>query len=151
MTTPTTTMMRVPVRTWQEKAILCSVIGGPLLGLHESQGIYLGNVAEQLYDETSTDQLIDAYLESRAPITVIEQLLATLRQITPAPDAALAVPAEFGLLERLDEEIQELAGLNVSEFLPHVKHADQRQVAEATVIAIDLRETVAANGEAGGA
>jgi hypothetical protein len=36
----------------------------------------------------------------------------------------------------------------VSDFLPHVAHASQRQVAEATIVAMDLQETVAQLHEA---
>jgi len=137
----TATMIRVPVRTWQVKAILAAMIGAPLSGLYdERSGTYLAGAAEQLRDSSTTDALIDAYAEERAPIAAIEELLFALRSLTPGPEAVLEVPSEYGLLEKLDGVIDELAGEKVSGYNPHVQVANQRQVAEATIIAIDLRD-----------
>jgi hypothetical protein len=158
MTTATETSTRVPVRTWQEKAILCSAIAARLTGLHEAHD-WLGSseVRTELVDEAATDRRIDAYMDSVAPIVAIEQALAALRATTPGPDASIEVPAimsdtsystdeppgQFGLLENLNEVIEYLVECDVEKFLPHVDHPPQRAIAEATVVAIDLRDELA--------
>ena len=63
MTTATETSIRVPVRTWQEKAIVVSVLCSPLAGLWEGFDGYVGGVHDHLYASTSTDELIDTYFK----------------------------------------------------------------------------------------
>jgi hypothetical protein len=144
MTTATSTAIRVPVRTWQEKAILAAAISSPLAGMWEGFDGHVGFCHDQLLNKDATDRLIDRYFGERPEITIIENLLRSLRAITLGPDAVLEVPTEFGLLEGLDDEIKDMSSLDVSELLPHVDHPDQREMAAATIVAIDYQQTIAA-------
>jgi hypothetical protein len=145
MTTATSTPIRVPVRTWQEKAILASAISSPLADLWEGFDGHVGFSYDHLLNTDATDHLIDEYFNQRPEITIIENLLRSLRAITPGPDVVLEVPAEFGLLKGLDEEIKDMSS-DVSELLPHVERPGQREMAAATVVAIDLLDDLVTGG-----
>lgn len=138
MTTTAARSMRVPVRTWRERAILAAAIGTPLYGLWEQLDGELGSASDHLLDEGATDGLIDSYFERRPGILVIEQLLKALRTIVPGPDAVLEVPAGYDVCKALAEEVSDMASYDVEALLPHVKHPSRREMAEATIVAIDL-------------
>jgi hypothetical protein len=142
MTTATETTIRVPVRTWKEKAILASVLSRPLAGLREGFNGYVGGVHEHLSASTATDELIDGYFAGRPEIESIEAALRSLRQIAPGPDATLEVPASLSLLEVLDDEIQHLVTTDVEELLKG-PYPSRRELAAATIVAIDLRDELA--------
>jgi hypothetical protein len=145
-TAATATAIRVPVRTWREKAILASTIGEPLAGHYEQLGASnfgLPCVERLLHDDQAVDCAIDAYTENecRTSIASIERLLEALRDVAPGPDATLELPDGFQLLANLEELIDELANCNVRDMLVEVP--TQRDIAEATVLAIDLRDELA--------
>jgi hypothetical protein len=110
----------------------------------EHEGLrWLGDLSKELVDDAATDRLIDNYMDEVEPIAEIERLLAALRSISPGPDAVLDVPTGFGLLPKLDRQIEYLVEYDVKQLLPHVEHPPQRAIAEATVMAIDLRAEIA--------
>jgi hypothetical protein len=131
--------MQVPVRTWREKAILASVLCNPLSSLWDGFDGYVGGVHAQLYASSSTDDIIDEYFGRRPQVDAIESLLRSLRGIAPGPDATLEVPPGFPLLEKLDEEIRDLVSTDVDELLKG-PYPSRREIAEASIVAIDLRE-----------
>lgn len=137
----TATTIRVPVRTWLEKAILASTIAGPLTGLWEGFNADAGFYHDHLMGPSATDQIIDGYFGRRPEILVIERALRDLRAITPGPDAVLEVSPEVGLVGHLDNEIEHLVSCDVDELL--VEHPSRREIAEALIVAIDLRDEIA--------
>jgi hypothetical protein len=149
MTTATT--IRVPVRTWQEKAILAAAIGAPLRYIETNHDAFeLGETYVHLLAEVATDGLIDEYFhklpEGSVDVRAIEHALRSLRAMAPGPDAVLEIPADLGLLKMLDEQIADLVSLDVEGLMPHVEHPDRRTMAEATLVAIDLRDELVRRG-----
>jgi hypothetical protein len=134
MTTATAT--RVPVRTWQEKALVASAICNPLNGLWEGFDGHAGFVHDHLLDRNASDRLIDSYFARRPEIVLIEGLLRTLRDVEPGPDAALTIPGEFDIVKALSDEIDHMTETDVNELV--VDHPSRRAVAEAIIVAIDL-------------
>lgn len=143
MTTATETTTRVPVRTWQQKAILASALCSHLAGLWEGFNGYIGGPHEQFYASTSSDDLIDVYFNRRPEIESIEAVLRSLRQVTPGPGVTVEVPTSFPLLEELDNAIQHLVTTDVEKLLKG-PYPSRRQIAEATIVAIDLRDELVA-------
>jgi hypothetical protein len=137
----TATDIRVPVRTWQEKAVLATAIGAPLYSLTDSND-HVGGGNEFLAGPEAANILIDAYRDRRAEIRSTEALLYALRDIEPGPDSVLVVPGEYGVVEALSRAIEELVETDISRLYAHAQMTSQRQIAEATVVAIDLRDGV---------
>jgi hypothetical protein len=138
MTTATDTTMRVPVRTWQEKAILAAAISNGHGGRYEEFDGHIGWATDLLDGGGAVDNAIDAFEERRAEIADRERLLSSLRRIAPRHDAALEVPADLPLLAMLNATIGELVEADARS-----EQINQRQIAEATITAIDLRDELA--------
>lgn len=132
--------IRVPVRTWREKAILAAAIASPLGGLWEAFDAHIGFSHDHLMRPDRTNQIIDDYFARRPEIVCIEAVLRHLRAITPGPEMILEVPVEVDVLKQLDAEIQHLASTDVDELLGD--HPSRREAAKALIEAIDLRAAV---------
>jgi hypothetical protein len=148
MTTVTTPMMYVPVRTWREKAILAAAIASPLSGFWEAFDCHAGFIHDHLAAPGATDDLLDGYFGSRPELELVEGLLRTLRSTVPGPESMLEVPGEFDLVQELSDEVAHLASQDVEDRAP-----GRREAAKATIVAVDLLaevETIraAAGGDA---
>ncbi len=137
----TATIIRVPVRTWQEKAILAAAIGDGLSGAWERFDGHAGSNFDHLVDSSATDTLIDDYFGRRPEILMAEEILRALRRITPGPGSTIDIPLEARLLKRLDSEISDMAEMDIDSIL--VPHPSRREMAEALIVAIDLRDELA--------
>ncbi|MGH2904278.1 MAG: hypothetical protein ACRDK7_11965 [Solirubrobacteraceae bacterium] len=147
------TTIRVPVRTWQQKAILASMVVHQLRSLYEEKERFIcGDIYDHLMDETATDRLIDSYVGEGTEIVAAERLLFDIRAVVPGPDAALGIPEGYNLAARLEATIDDLCELDVDSLLPHVEHPSRREMAAATIVAIDLRDELSGKPvEIGGA
>jgi hypothetical protein len=149
MTTTTTTQaaQQVPVPTELAKTVLGITFGSALdaqldpVTMDMNPG-EIGN--NNSFIANGADDVISKYLTDMQRFHDVETLLLSLRGLKPGKDATITVPDDFGLLEMLDSTIESLAEDKVSIHGP----VTQRQVAEATIAAIDLQETVAQLREA---
>jgi hypothetical protein len=142
---------RVPVRTALEKAILAVTFAQAVHSEAEALGrddglddLWCGTKAWS--EPNGTDQMIDRCQGRREGLRRAEELLDALRALTPGKDAGVDVPGCYGLLERLDNTIQSLKETDADDLIGC--ECTQRQIAEATIAAIDLQETVAQIQEA---
>ena len=147
MTTVTATrqgVRQVPVPTELAKAILGYTFAYPLTGLYEALDPVGMGGADSLdhWIVDGADSVLDSYVAAMQKIRGHEALLLSLRDVVPGKDAAVQVPDDFGLLFALDETISHLVEEDVSKLTS--PRWSQRQVAEATVAAIDYQQTILA-------
>jgi hypothetical protein len=144
MTTATAATIRVPVRTWQEKAILAYVLAYPLYDLYEtrSHDIRLGEVEQHLEDEGASQRLLNGYHDQVEPIKVIESYLSSLEALVPGPDAVLELSSRVPVLQGLDDAIESL----VSEPRADGVRRKLRGKLERAIVASDLRDELAEAG-----
>lgn len=136
MTASTATTLRVPVRTWREKAILAASISSKLPSIEgiESPVSWVDELL--LGGEGETDRQIDA---ACGAWRYVEETLATLRalrSIEPGADAGLEVSAV--ILEWLSDQIDYMAETD-SDSMTN-EHISRREWANTLIIAIDLRD-----------
>jgi hypothetical protein len=134
MTTATETTIRVPVRTWQEKAILAYVLAYPLYNLYETcaHNIRLGEAEQHLEDEGASQRLLNGYHGHVEPIKVIESHLSTLEELVPGPDTVLELSRRVPVLEGLDDAIESLVS--------NTRADGVRGKLEGAIVAINLRD-----------
>jgi hypothetical protein len=140
--------IRVPVTTPIVKAILAVTFARTISREMESLAhaapdqdpigeLWAGT--EALSVEGRADDLVESYMAQALNLHYVDGLLRRLHDVTPAPDAVIDVAGRYGLLEQLDKTVEGLTE-DVSRQGPDI----QRRIAEATIAAIDLQETVAA-------
>jgi hypothetical protein len=129
--------IRVPVRTWREKAIITAALGS---GLPALEGIELkvGWVENLLIGEGEADSQIDVAHEAWRYVGEILDALRTLRTIQPGPDAYIDAPANFR--ESLTDQIDYMGDADSDTLGVDI---GKRDWAEALAIAIDLRDEMA--------
>lgn len=135
MTSATETTIRVPVRTWQEKAILAAALTG---GMPRVEGIETkaGFIEDLLLSSPCLDRLLDLHFAAWAHAEELQNALRDLRAIEPGPHAWLDVAPGVDIQRYLDEQVVYMGDTNVDELL--CEHPSKRDWAEATVTAIDL-------------
>jgi hypothetical protein len=146
-TTKTSAAQQVPVPTELAKTVLGITFGSALDAQLDpvTMSMNPGEIGESdSFIANGADDVISEYLTDMQRFHDAETLLLSLRGLKPGKDATITVPDDLGLLEMLDSTIESLAENKVS------VHGSitQRQVAEATIAAIDLQETIAQLREA---
>lgn len=133
--TATATALRVPVRTWQAKAILTAAIGE---GFGLDPGPSVGFVESFLLDERDANDAIDRFRSEREEDVKAEAVLFALRDLEPGPTATLNVPSDFDVGRRLAEIVDTLLAMKP----PPSGRPSQREIAEAVIVAVDLRDEI---------
>ena len=146
MTTVTNTKpvsVDVPVPTALTKAVLAGALGHFVANLVEGlvtpalEGLW--SIDEYLIDDGSADAMVDDYTAAIAPALEGLNALLSLRRVAPGDGVSVSLPiAQSTLLSALGSAIEYLTETDVSEFL--YRSCSQRQVAEALIVAIDLRD-----------
>lgn len=147
--TKTSAAQQVPVPTELAKTVLGITFGSALDAQLDpvTMSMNPGEIGEgNSFIANGADDVISKYLTDMQRFHDVETLLLSLRGLKPGKDATITVPDDFGLLEALDEMICHLVEEDVSKTTS--SRCSQRQVAEATIVAIDLQETVAQLREA---
>jgi hypothetical protein len=138
--TATDTTLRVPVRTWREKALLAAAIAGRMPRL-EGIDTKAGFIEELLLSESHADRLLDEHFEAWAYVEALQSVLRALRGIEPGPDAYLEVPSGIDIQRYLGEQVDYIGETNVDEM--RGEHPSKREWAEALIAGVDLRDGLA--------
>lgn len=134
--------MKLPIRTWQEKALVASMLASSVPGHHESlQAAFYLTDNEALLSPDATDRALLTYRWERRQLGELETLLFALR-VEPGPQARLELPPAFdvrmGLPDELIRDVARLAG--GEELLPHVEQPPQATMVDALALAVRLRD-----------
>jgi hypothetical protein len=134
--------MKLPIRTWQEKALVAAMLASSVPDHHGSlQAAFFLSANEALLSPDATDRALLTYRWERRQLGELERLLFALRRIEPAPGAVLDLPPAFEVRTALDELISDVARLaGGGELLPHVEQPPQSTMVDALALAVRLRD-----------
>jgi hypothetical protein len=128
MTTAIKTTICVPVRTWQQKAILTAAIAG---GMPRNEGVptSAGLIEELLLSDLRADECLDAHFEAWAHVERLQSALRALRAIKPGPGAWLEVAPELDVAACVGEQVDFMVETDVDQL--RCKHPSKRDWAVA--------------------